>query len=66
MASQLSVTISGGVAQAAEGDTQDTLLARADSALYQAKSAGRNQVFYHDGRLATMVAPEMAAVEAAT
>ena len=66
VASQLSVTISGGVAQAAEGDTQDTLLARADSALYQAKSAGRNQVFYHDGRLATMVAPEMAAVEAAT
>ena len=63
VASQLSITISGGVAQAAEGDTQDTLLARADSALYQAKSAGRNQVFYHDGRLATMVTAEMAAVE---
>jgi diguanylate cyclase (GGDEF)-like protein len=66
VASQLSITISAGVAQAAEGDTQDTLLARADGALYQAKSAGRNQVFYHDGRLATAVVPEMVAVEEAS
>ena len=48
---QMSITVSGGVAQAAEGDTQDTLVARADGALYQAKSAGRNQVFFHDGRV---------------
>ena len=61
---QLSITVSGGVAQAVEGDTQDTLVARADSALYQAKSAGRNKVFYHDGRLAVAAEAEMMAVEA--
>ena len=53
----VSLTISGGVAQA-EGDTQDTLLARADSALYEAKSAGRNSVFYQDGdRAGAVVSP---------
>ena len=46
---EMSLTVSGGIAQACEGDTQDTLLARADSALYQAKSSGRNSVYYHDG-----------------
>jgi diguanylate cyclase (GGDEF)-like protein len=60
---QMSITVSGGVAQAAEGDTQDTLVARADGALYQAKSAGRNQIYFHDGRVATAVAAELAAVE---
>ncbi|MDR0550321.1 MAG: GGDEF domain-containing protein [Deltaproteobacteria bacterium] len=38
------VTISGGVAQYAPGDTTETLIGRADQALYQAKELGRNQV----------------------
>jgi diguanylate cyclase len=36
------VTLSGGVASATKLDTPQTLLARADAALYAAKAAGRN------------------------
>ena len=39
-----SVTCSFGVAQYEDGDTAETLLARADDALYAAKSNGRNTV----------------------
>ena len=46
---ELPLTVSGGVAEALDGDTQDSLLARADSALYQAKTAGRNCVIRHTG-----------------
>ena len=38
------VTLSAGVAEAEEGDTLETLLARADDALYRAKLGGRNRV----------------------
>ncbi len=38
------ITISAGVAITRSGDTVDTLLQRADEALYQAKNNGRNQV----------------------
>jgi two-component system cell cycle response regulator len=38
------ITISAGVAVAEPGDTVDTLLQRADDALYQAKNGGRNRV----------------------
>ena len=65
VARRLSVTISGGVAAAREGDTAETLLARADAALYSAKSAGRNLVFAHadDGiqPVAAEEAPSLAA-----
>ena len=37
-------TVSAGVATLASGDTMDSLLTRADMALYQAKGKGRNQV----------------------
>jgi diguanylate cyclase (GGDEF)-like protein len=43
-AGALPVTISGGVAEYVLGDTVDTLLARADGALYKAKGDGRNQI----------------------
>jgi diguanylate cyclase (GGDEF)-like protein len=49
VAEQLPITISGGVAAAAENDTQESLVARADAALYSAKTAGRNQIFCHSG-----------------
>ena len=38
------ITISIGVAEATAGDTVDTLLQRADEALYEAKNGGRNKV----------------------
>ena len=41
---KLHVTVSLGVAAAREGDDADTLIQRADMALYEAKEAGRNRV----------------------
>jgi len=46
---RIPVTISLGVAVARQGDTVDTLLQRADDALYQAKNGGRNKVVAEDG-----------------
>ncbi|HWB49643.1 MAG TPA: PleD family two-component system response regulator [Stellaceae bacterium] len=43
------ITISVGVATARSGDSVDTLLQRADDALYQAKNTGRNQVVAEEG-----------------
>jgi diguanylate cyclase (GGDEF)-like protein len=41
---EVTVTISAGVAEMNADDTLDSLLSRADAALYLAKAAGRNQV----------------------
>jgi diguanylate cyclase len=46
---ELPITVSGGVASALDGDTRDSLVARADAALFQAKAAGRNCIFCHTG-----------------
>ena len=43
-AERLTITISVGVAEAVPGDTANSLLARADAALYRAKAEGRNRV----------------------
>jgi diguanylate cyclase len=48
-ADNISVTVSGGVAEAMADDTARTLLSRADAALYSAKADGRNCVFKHTG-----------------
>jgi diguanylate cyclase len=45
----LPLTMSGGVAGAVDGDNPQTLLTRADAALYSAKAAGRNRIFHHTG-----------------
>jgi diguanylate cyclase len=46
----LNVTISGGVAPITPRDTHESLLRRADEALYASKAAGRNCAHLHDGK----------------
>jgi polar amino acid transport system substrate-binding protein len=38
------ITVSLGVTQFRQGDTEESLIKRADDALYEAKRAGKNQV----------------------
>lgn len=45
----LKVTVSVGVSIAGIGDDADTLIHRADAAMYAAKNGGRNNVHIHDG-----------------
>ena len=48
----VTVTVSGGVAELQPGDTLETLVDRADGALYRAKEAGRNRLLrWHEGTL---------------
>jgi diguanylate cyclase (GGDEF)-like protein len=42
--SRISLTASFGIAQLAPGQASEQLLSRADAALYEAKSAGKNRV----------------------
>ena len=46
---ELKVTASLGVAEVLGGESAEMLVKRADEALYAAKKAGRNGVWYHDG-----------------
>ncbi len=62
--SNLQLTISGGVTQAMEGDNPQTLLSRADAALYSSKAAGRNRIFYHTGAEIEPAAGQFELVEA--
>ncbi len=66
----LGLTISGGVAMALEGDNAQSLLSRADAALYSGKAAGRNRIFCHTGAeiepIETQAAPAPEPVESAS
>ncbi|MBL8826464.1 MAG: GGDEF domain-containing protein [Planctomycetaceae bacterium] len=43
------LTVSSGLTPALANDTTESLLRRADEALYAAKAAGRNQAWWHEG-----------------
>jgi diguanylate cyclase len=58
VANRMTITISGGVAVAVEGDTPESLIARADAALYSAKHAGRNRVSSQAGNDVQPIEPE--------
>jgi diguanylate cyclase (GGDEF)-like protein len=45
---RLSVTVSMGVAQCRENESEDSVFERADLALYQAKENGRNSVYFSE------------------
>ncbi|MEX0612124.1 MAG: GGDEF domain-containing protein, partial [Pirellulales bacterium] len=46
---QFKVTMSGGLAAIGSNECAESLIQRADAALYMAKAAGRNCAFVHDG-----------------
>ncbi len=46
---ELKITVSVGVAEVMKGDDQELIVKRADTALYESKQNGRNQVTVHDG-----------------
>ena len=58
IAGEMPLTVSGGVAEALDGDTAESMIARADAALYSAKAAGRNCIFSHSGSSAEVVTAE--------
>lgn len=60
--SQLAITVTGGVAEAIEGESQHELISRADGALYCAKDAGRNRVFWSLGNRTEAVPFEAASL----
>lgn len=60
VAQNMDITVSIGVASATDGDTQQSLLERADSALYSAKTSERNCVWRHDGEKVEPVVEEVA------
>ena len=51
------VTASAGLAQIQMSESYETLVTRADDALYQAKQAGRDRCYRHDGNLIHPVTP---------
>jgi diguanylate cyclase (GGDEF)-like protein len=60
---RMRLTISGGVAEALDGDTAESLLARTDAALYEAKGGGRNRVYSNDGERIEPVTKPLAAAK---
>jgi diguanylate cyclase (GGDEF)-like protein len=61
---ELRVTASIGAAEMLAGGDQETLVERADLALYAAKEAGRNVAYYHDGEVCRPIAKESDAAQA--
>jgi diguanylate cyclase (GGDEF)-like protein len=61
----VAVTVSIGVAEAADGDDVTSLFNRADNALYAAKEAGRNQSYRNDGESCERITADKSLVTSA-
>jgi diguanylate cyclase len=59
----LTLTVSCALTEALGDDTQETLTARAESTLQEAKRYGRNRTFLHEGKYAAPVVPPRFAIE---
>src|SRR5262249_5963651 len=60
----INLTISGGIAEALEGENAQSLLSRSDQALYQAKAAGRDCLWCHNGVDCELMPDVVAAAQA--
>lgn len=60
---EIRITVSCGVAEATGDDTPDTILARAEATLMEAKRYGRNRTFLHEGKYPTPVVPPKFSLE---
>jgi len=54
---EIRITVSCGVTEASIGDTPESMLARTEAALLEAKRYGRNRTFMHEGKYPTPVVP---------
>lgn len=62
-AQSIHVTISGGLAAIVTGDTAESIIQKADEALYAAKASGRNRTCIHHGTGAGSTSPAARLVE---
>jgi diguanylate cyclase (GGDEF)-like protein len=60
---KMAITVSGGVTEARDEDTQESLIARADIGLYAAKSGGRNLLYHSAGNHTEAVSSEAVLAE---
>ncbi|MDZ7620567.1 MAG: GGDEF domain-containing protein, partial [Patescibacteria group bacterium] len=60
---EVRITVSCGVAEAGGEDTVETIMARAEATLMEAKRYGRNRTFIHEGKYPTPVVPPKFPIE---
>ena len=61
--SEIRITVSCGVTEAVGEDTPDSVMARAEATLMEAKRYGRNRTFIHEGKYPTPVVPPKFPIE---